>query len=72
MMHLTCTNMDKSKVSEALQRARKAGIRNILALRGDPPKGVENWEQCDMGFSHAVDLVRFIRQEHGDFFGIGK
>jgi methylenetetrahydrofolate reductase len=71
MMHLTCTNLPVSAVREALVKAKNAGIRNILALRGDPPRGAETWEACDDGFAHAVDLVRFIRREFGDFFGIG-
>jgi methylenetetrahydrofolate reductase (NADPH) len=60
-----------SKVKDALEAAKKAGIRNILALRGDPPKGAETWEAVEGGFSHAIDLVRYIRREYGDFFGIG-
>lgn len=50
---------------------RKAGIQNILALRGDPPKGQEHFETVEGGFSCALDLVRYIRKEHGDYFGIG-
>lgn len=70
MMHLTCTNMPREMITEALDKAKKLGIRNILALRGDPPRGAESWEQCENGFAHALDLVKFIRQEHGDYFGI--
>ncbi len=44
MMHLTCTNMTLQTVKDALNKARAQGIRNILALRGDPPKGAETWE----------------------------
>jgi len=69
-MHLTCTNMPKEKITGALQEAREAGVTNIVALRGDPPHGEEKWEVTEGGFSCALDLVKFIRQEHGDFFGI--
>lgn len=48
------------------------GIRNILALRGDPPRGQEVWVQSDKGLKHAVDLVKYIRQLYGDYFGIGR
>lgn len=41
-----------------------------MALRGDPPKGQANWESCESGFEHAVDLVRYIRQKYGDYFCI--
>ncbi|KAF9906665.1 hypothetical protein EC991_000390 [Linnemannia zychae] len=70
-MHLTCTNMDRGKVDDALAEAKKAGIQNILALRGDPPRGQEYWTQIDDTFVHAIDLVRYIRQEYGDYFCIG-
>ena len=70
MMHLTCTNMSVSLLYDALKQAKEAGIMNILALRGDPPEGKE-WTQTEDGFANAVDLVRFIRKEYGDYFGIG-
>ncbi|KAJ3217154.1 hypothetical protein HDU67_008374 [Dinochytrium kinnereticum] len=70
-MHLTCTNMPREKIDIALRDARAAGIQNILALRGDPPRGQENWTKVDTGFSYATDLVRYIRQNHGDYFCIG-
>ncbi|ORZ15536.1 methylenetetrahydrofolate reductase-domain-containing protein [Lobosporangium transversale] len=70
-MHLTCTNMDRGKVDEALAEAKRNGIQNILALRGDPPRGQEYWTQVDDTFVHAIDLVRYIRQQYGDYFCIG-
>ncbi|PXF48794.1 putative methylenetetrahydrofolate reductase [Gracilariopsis chorda] len=69
MMHLTCTNMPAGKVLEGLEGAKNRGIRNILALRGDPPAGKE-WTKCEDGFEHGTDLVRFIRANYGDYFGI--
>ena len=71
MMHLTCTNMLPEKVTIALDKCKEAGIDNILALRGDPPKGQEKWEAVEGGFECALDLVKFIREKHGDYFGIG-
>ncbi|CAG8614444.1 9378_t:CDS:2, partial [Ambispora gerdemannii] len=70
VMHLTCTNMPREKIEKALEDAKAAGCQNILALRGDPPRGQDHWEACENGFSHAVDLVRFIREKYGDYFGI--
>uniref|UniRef100_A0A7S3Z0N0 methylenetetrahydrofolate reductase (NADH) n=1 Tax=Lotharella globosa TaxID=91324 RepID=A0A7S3Z0N0_9EUKA len=70
LMHLTCTNMPRDSVKDALDKAKEAGIRNILALRGDPPHGQDTWEKCDKGFEHALDLVKFIREEYGEYFGI--
>lgn len=71
LMHLTCTNMEKDKIDLALSQAKEAGIRNILALRGDPPRGHEYWTPVDNQFKHAIDLVKYIRQQHGDTFCIG-
>jgi methylenetetrahydrofolate reductase (NADPH) len=70
-MHLTCTNMPRDKIREALVQAKESGIQNILALRGDPPRGQDNWVKVDTGFAYAVDLVRYIREEFGDYFCIG-
>jgi len=44
--------MAREAVKAALEKAKKGGIRNILALRGDPPKGMETWE--------AVRLVKWL------------
>jgi 5,10-methylenetetrahydrofolate reductase len=40
---------------------RKAGLQNILALRGDPPKGQEEFTKIEGGFGSALDLVKYIR-----------
>eukprot|EP01133_Synstelium_polycarpum_P016090 gene16090-19147_t len=69
MMHLTCTNMLVEEIDFALEKAKASGIRNILALRGDPPHGKE-WKKIEGGFQYASDLVRYIREKYGDYFGI--
>merc|ERR1719161_2040808 len=53
MMHLTCTNMEVSKIKEALDTCKANGIRNILALRGDPPAGV-NQGKCPRSRRHWI------------------
>jgi len=70
-MHLTCTDMGKEKVDEALKSAYKAGCTNILALRGDPPRDQEKWTATEDGFQYARDLVKYIRQSYGNHFDIG-
>lgn len=74
-LHLTCTNMDRKLVDEALEEAKVLGIRNILALRGDPPRSEEynmhGEDDSNKEFTWAVDLVRYIRRVHGDYFCIG-
>lgn len=69
-MHLTCTNMPVEKLTTALKGAKEAGIENILALRGDPPAGESKWEAVEGGFACALDLVKYIKDNHGDDFGI--
>eukprot|EP00443_Scrippsiella_acuminata_P102294 CAMPEP_0115698054 /NCGR_PEP_ID=MMETSP0272-20121206/66137_1 /TAXON_ID=71861 /ORGANISM="Scrippsiella trochoidea, Strain CCMP3099" /LENGTH=480 /DNA_ID=CAMNT_0003138379 /DNA_START=79 /DNA_END=1517 /DNA_ORIENTATION=- len=69
-MHLTCTNMESAKVDTALADCKKFGIRNIVALRGDPPRGQEKWEATEGGFACALDLVKYMREKHGDYFSI--
>ena len=65
MMHLTCTNMPEEKLKEAMASLKKSGVRNILALRGDPPHGQDKFEAVDGGFSCALDLIKYIRKETG-------
>ena len=75
-LHLTCTNMSKKLIDETLASAKELGIRNILALRGDPPREHEyrldarDYEGSE-DFVWAVDLVRYIRKEYGNYFCIG-
>jgi len=69
-MHLTCTNMEKEKVDQALNESKKAGLCNFVALRGDPPRGQEKWAAVEGGFNCALDLVKYIRKETGDYFSI--
>lgn len=69
MLHLTCANRSRDDITRVLKLAKDRGLRNILALRGDPPPG-EPWRTAENGFSHGVDLVRHIRSVFGDYFGI--
>ncbi|ORY49493.1 methylenetetrahydrofolate reduct [Rhizoclosmatium globosum] len=70
-MHLTCTNMPKSKIDDALKQCKEVGIMNILALRGDPAHGQATWTATEGGFANAIDLVKYIREQYGDYFCIG-
>ncbi|MDO5536539.1 MAG: methylenetetrahydrofolate reductase [Desulfovibrionaceae bacterium] len=64
MSHLTCVNARVQGLAEYLSRLQDVGVENVLALRGDPPRGqVWNW---DGPFKHASDLVRYIRLQAGD------
>jgi methylenetetrahydrofolate reductase (NADPH) len=77
-LHLTCTNMDRALIDDALEQAKVLGIRNILALRGDAPRSEEYRDEAhppeqdsNKDFTWAVDLVRYIRSQYGDYFCIG-
>jgi methylenetetrahydrofolate reductase (NADPH) len=68
--------MNRSLIDQALEKAKAIGIRNILALRGDPPRSDEYFDKGDLNdsntdFTWAVDLVKYIRKKHGDYFCIG-
>jgi methylenetetrahydrofolate reductase (NADPH) len=73
--------MKQRLIDEALEKARELGIRNILALRGDPPRNEEygdpNEDEAVIqgeereDFVWAIDLVRYIRRKYGDYFCIG-
>ena len=69
-MHLTCTNQSSEMTENALKECKQLGVRNIVALRGDPPRGQEKWTATEGGFSSALDLVKFIRKHFGDYFSI--
>lgn len=69
MLHITCYGQTKETVRAYLDKAKSLHIKNLLALRGDPAKG-RDWEYQPNGFNYAVDLVRFIRENYGDYFTI--
>ncbi|MGE4539136.1 MAG: methylenetetrahydrofolate reductase [NAD(P)H] [Desulfovibrio sp.] len=70
MAHLTCVGASREKIRGFLDALAEAGVDNVLALRGDPPKGQEDFVPDSDDFQHASDLVSFIRQERPGL-GIG-
>jgi methylenetetrahydrofolate reductase (NADPH) len=63
--HLTCVNSTREQIGDLLEQIRALGVKNVLALRGDPPDGGE-FQPTLGGFEYSSELVRFIR-ERGDF-----
>ena len=60
--HLTCVGASKEEVNAVVRENWEAGVRHILALRGDPPGGVgKRFEPHPQGYKNAADLVRGIR-----------
>ncbi len=68
--HFTCVGATRDEMLEWLSFADTSGIQNIMALRGDPPEGMDSFQQVDGGLQHANELVGLIR-EHYPQFGIG-
>ena len=68
MAHFTCVGASVTELRATLDRMRDAGIENVLALRGDPPQGVEasDWEAADGGLRYSRELIELIR-EHYEF-----
>ncbi len=61
MAHMTCTGLTREELAVTLGRLHAEGIRNVLALRGDPPKDQPEWRPVPGGFRHASELTAFIK-----------
>ena len=68
MAHLTCAGQTVDELDEVLQMLEGAGIENVIALRGDPPRGENEFTVTEGGFSHASELVSHIKANYE--FGI--
>jgi methylenetetrahydrofolate reductase (NADPH) len=67
MPHLTCVGSTREQQAGLMDEIHSLGFENVLALRGDPPKGQTTFEPVEGGFRYAVDLIRFIKGRHPDF-----
>lgn len=61
MPHLTCCGHSKDEIFSILQNFKEDGFKNIMALRGDPPKGEAKFTPHPDGFKYASELIEFIR-----------
>jgi methylenetetrahydrofolate reductase (NADPH) len=64
--HLTCVGSSRADLDRILDDIRQAGIENIVALRGDPPRGETAFVPPPDGYCHANELVAHIRRHHGN------
>ncbi|MFN3599442.1 MAG: methylenetetrahydrofolate reductase [NAD(P)H] [Aquificaceae bacterium] len=71
MAHLTCIAHTKEELLDILEEYKNIGIENLLALRGDIPVNMPNFKPPDGACKHAEELVKFIRENFGDWFSIG-
>ncbi len=70
MAHLTCVGHSRGEILELLDELEAAGIENIMALRGDPPKGESDFVPHPDGFRFASELVKFIRSKKNFCLGV--
>ncbi len=71
MPHLTCVGASRDEIAEVAGRFYDDGFRNIMALRGDPPKGETNFTARD-GLRYGADLVELLREQFSDIcIGVG-
>jgi methylenetetrahydrofolate reductase (NADPH) len=69
MAHFTCVGATVEELRATLDGMREAGIENVLALRGDPPAGEEEWAATEGGLSYSRELIELIRTDYD--FAIG-
>jgi methylenetetrahydrofolate reductase (NADH) len=69
MAHLTCVGASRDELHDTLRATASAGIENVLALRGDPPRGEATWSPHPEGLSHATELVELIAADYD--FSVG-
>lgn len=76
--HLTCVCHSEAEVHDILTRYAAAGVSNLLALRGDPPRDHPNYDRANDAFAYAAVLVKFIKRfndqgthPHPKGFGVG-
>jgi methylenetetrahydrofolate reductase (NADPH) len=69
MAHFTCVDATIDELRATLDQMRDAGIENVLALRGDPPQGQEEWTATEGGLSYSTELIELISSEYD--FSIG-
>jgi methylenetetrahydrofolate reductase (NADPH) len=60
--HLTCVCHSEQEIEDILTKYAQAGVSNILALGGDPPRDLKNYKREDDAFQHAAELVSLVRR----------
>ena len=72
MPHLTCVGHSRAELAGVADGIHAGGFRNIMALRGDPPKGETTFTPYQDGLRYASDLVALLKSRHADFcLGVG-
>jgi len=68
--HYTCVNASKDKIAADMKELEEIGIKNLMLLRGDPPKGQDEFIVAEDGFRYASELITFVK-ENFDFCRAG-
>ena len=71
MAHLSCVGETREGLAEILDRFAAEGIQNVLALRGDPPRGESDFQQPEGGLGSAAELTEFINADERWDFTLG-
>jgi len=69
--HLTCIGHTKDELVDIITKIKDIGVKNILALRGDPPQGVKEWKKIEGGLEYSYQLVELINSLCNKYFSIG-
>ena len=69
MAHFTCVGATVAELRETLDLMRERGVENVLALRGDPPQGQDEWTATEGGLHYSRELIEMIRADYD--FAIG-
>lgn len=67
LAHLTCVSSTRQTVKEKIEQIKKAGINNVMALRGDIPEALENVDRSKWNYRYAIDLIKELKAENPDF-----
>ena len=67
LAHLTCVSSSKDMVQQKIKEIKEAGIRNIMALRGDIPAGMEDADRSSWDYQYAIDLIRELKAADENF-----
>ena len=67
LAHLTCVSSTKETVAQKIRELKEAGIRNVMALRGDLTPEMEGQDRSRWDYRHAIDLVRELKESDADF-----
>ena len=67
LAHLTCVSSTKDTVKDMVNQIKNAGIKNVMALRGDIPENRLNEDRSNWHYHHAIDLIKELKESGNDF-----